>query len=76
MMSSFHAAYSVGGLAGAGTGALAAAGGVGVGWHLAVALAGVLTDPSTAPSPDSQPRRRSTAVRSGAPRTGRETLIP
>ena len=39
MMSSFHAAYSVGGLAGAGTGALAAAGGMGVGWHLTAASA-------------------------------------
>jgi predicted MFS family arabinose efflux permease len=39
IMSGFHASYSIGGLVGAGTGALAAAGGLAVRWHfLAVGL--------------------------------------
>ncbi len=42
LMSGFHAAYSVGGLSGAGIGALAAATSVSVGWHLGVGGAVVL----------------------------------
>jgi fucose permease len=68
LMSSFHAAFSLGGLAGAGTGALAAGTGLPPGPHLAlvgaVAVAGVLAVASRLPADEPEERPEASRDRS------------
>lgn len=71
IMSGLHASYSVGGLVGAGTGALAAAAGVSPGWHLLVAsgACGVMGLGAVARLPDGEAPSPGVAHRSGRVRS-------
>lgn len=71
IMSGLHASYSVGGLVGAGTGALAATAGISPGWHLLVASAacGVMSLAAVARLPDGEAPSPGVAHRSGRVRS-------